>query len=50
MLLPKQVSKKRRSSQRKAGSDYYPFHCREFMKNNWCFYEQLYIAVRNKKL
>lgn len=49
MLLPKQVVKKKKIKAN-VNVDSYPYQCREFMKDNWCFYEQMYIAARNKKL
>lgn len=33
----------------KTNVDSYPDQTREFIKDNWCFYEQLYVASRHKK-
>lgn len=49
MLQPKQVVKKKKIKAN-INVDSYPYQCREFMRDNWCFYEQMYIAARNKKL
>lgn len=47
MLMPKLVIARKKI---KTNVDTYPYYCREFMKDNWCFYEQMYIAARNKKI
>ena len=47
MLIPKQIVKRKKI---KANVESYPYQCREFLKDNWCFYEQLYIAIRKKKI
>lgn len=47
MLIPKELIKKKKI---KVNVDSYPYQCRELLRDNWCFYEQLYIALRKKKL
>lgn len=47
MLLPKIVIKR---TNIKGNYQQFPYRCKELMKNNWCFYEQVYISARNGRL
>jgi hypothetical protein len=38
MLIPKEVIRKKKININKINIDSYPYQCREFMKDNWCFY------------
>lgn len=47
MLTPKLIAKRKKI---KSSLDFFPFRCKEFIKDNIPFYEQLYLYARAGKL
>lgn len=43
MLIPKYIAKKKKI---KSNLDFFPYRCKEFIKDNISFYEKLYIYAR----
>jgi hypothetical protein len=47
MLTPKVIAHRKKI---KSNMDFFPYRCKEFMKDNICFYEKLYFFARIGKL